>query len=216
MRTRTLIVGLTFLGMSVVSVSARAEVVNVPVSSGDQADWSRSDGGTGTTMVAGGPSVWHSTFATSIPPNSTNISFTFDSFAVDDKGVVVLGLPIGDAVIGQPNGGAAGAGTFDFGDGSGSQAHTFVGFTPGTSFPLLDGETNFTLLVYVNNTGTSDPSADPSDVTIANPSSFTFSGTLTYETTEESVPALPGGWLMLLAAGLLLVGSLYLRRRMAT
>ena len=124
-------------------------------------------------------------------------------------------MPIGDAVIGQPNGGAAGAGTFDFGDGSGSQAYTFVGFTPGASFPVPDGVTNFTLVVYVDNTGTSDPSADPSDVTIANPPSFSFSGTLTYET-NETVPTLPAGWLKLLAAMLLLVGSPYLRRRMAT
>lgn len=170
-----------------VSDSAQGVMVNVPVESSNSAAWARSDGGTGTTMVSGGPAVWNSTFEVSIPPGSSAISFTLDSFSADDKGVVELnGTIIGDAVIFQPNGGAAGAGTFDFGLGGGNQAYTFVGFTPGASFPLPDGTTTFTLIVYMNDTGTSDPMAPPLSQT--NISGFGLSGDLNFDAPATSTP----------------------------
>jgi hypothetical protein len=98
------------------------------VDSSNSAAWTRSDGGSGTTMPAGGPGVWNSRFVTSIPAGATNISFKLDTFAADDKGVAQLnGTTIGDAAVQRPNGAAAGAGTFDFGLGAGNQPYNFVG-----------------------------------------------------------------------------------------
>jgi hypothetical protein len=163
-------------------------VVDVPVSSSDTAAWSRSDGGTGTTGVQNStPGVWNSTFTFSIPAGSTAISFTLDTYNVDDKGVLQLnGTTIADAVIFQPNGGAAGAGTFDFGMGGGSQAYTYVGFTPGAEFPLTDGTTTFTLVGLVNDTNSASPSSTPLE--FVNISGFGVSGTLSFDAPSTSTP----------------------------
>src|SRR5688572_18734403 len=140
--------------MGGIAAAGAVHAVDVTVSSANSAAWSRSDGGTGTVAQGGStPGVWNSTFATSIPPGSTAISFTLDTFGVDDKGVVQLnGTTIADATIFIANGAAGGAGVFDFGLGAGSQPYNFVGFTPGTAFPLPDGTTAFTLIAYVNDT----------------------------------------------------------------
>ena len=179
-----------------------ALAVTIPVSSSDSASWDRSNGGTGTAMPIGGPGVWNSQFVVSIPPGATNIAFTIDSLAVDDKGVAqVNGTTVGDAVIFGANGAAAGSGTFDYGQGGGSQPYTFAGFTPGTATGLPNGTTDVTVTVYVNDTGTSNPSAPPFDiVTVA--SSFNFSGSLTYDVGSAApgpvaVTAL-SGWSMFL------------------
>jgi hypothetical protein len=168
--------------------SAHAVVTNVSVSSSDSASWSRSDGGTGTTGTSGvTPGVWNSTFSYSIPAGSTAISFTLDSYAADDKGVVKLnGAIIADAVVFQPNGGAAGAGTFDFGQGGGSQAYTYVGFTPGVVIPLPNGTTAFTLVGYVNDTSSADPSSTPLPFVFI--SSFGLSGTLSFDAPLTPTP----------------------------
>jgi hypothetical protein len=114
-----------------------------------------------------------------VPAGATNISFTLDSFGTDDKGVVQLnGTNIADAVIFVASGAAAGAGTFDFGLGGGNQAYTYVGFTPGTAFPIANGTTTVTIVVRMNDTGTGDPSAPP--LAQANTTSFSIGGTLTY------------------------------------
>ena len=178
----------SMLGIAVPLGSAGAVVVNVPVSSSDTAAWSRSDGGTGTTGVQNStPGVWNSTFTYSIPAGSTAISFTLDNYNVDDKGVLQLnGTTIADAVIFQANGGAAGAGTFDFGMGGGSQAYTYVGFTPGTAFPLANGTTTFTLVGLVNDTNSSSPSSTPLE--FVNISSFGLSGTLSFDAPATSTP----------------------------
>lgn len=175
------------LGLLFLSASAELAAVTVNVSSSDSASWARSNGGTGTAMPIGGPGVWNSVFSVTIPPGATNIAFTLDSFAVDDKGVVQMnGATVGDAVIFGVNGSAAGLGTFDFGQGGGSQPYTFQGFTPGAPTALPNGSTNFTLTAYVNDTGTSNPSAPPtSTVTVA--SSFSLSGSLTYDTAQAPI-----------------------------
>ena len=206
---------IALLGSIALAGSAQGGVVNVPVSSSNSAAWARSpNGGTGTSNT-GGPGVWNSAFAASIPAGSTSISFTLDSFGVDDKGVVELnGVNIGDAVIFQTNGGAAGAGTFDFG--GGNAAYTFVGFTPGASTPLADGTAAFNLIGYVNDTGTSNPSAAP--LQVAGPTGFNFFGTLTYDTGPDSVlpiPALSGIGLALLALILAAAAALMLTRSRA-
>jgi len=176
------------LALIAIISSTQALAVSVPISSSDGASWTRSSGGTGTAMNIGGPGVWNSKYVTAIPPGATNISFTLDSFAVDDKGVVQLnGSTIGDGVIFGANGAAAGLGTFDFGLGGGSQAYNYVGFTPGAAIGLPNGTTNFTLTGYVNDTGTSNPSAPPF-VTVTVASSFTLSGTLSYNTGEAPAP----------------------------
>ena len=87
---------------------------------------------------------------------------------------------IADAVVLRANGTAAGPGTFDFGLGAGNQAYTFVGYTPGTEFPLPDGTVDVTLLIYMNDTGTGDPAAPPLSAVFIN-SSVAVSGTLTYD-----------------------------------
>jgi len=168
--------------------SAHAVVTNVSVSSSDTASWSRSDGGTGTTGTAGvTPGVWNSTFSYSIPAGSTAISFTLDTYSADDKGVLQLnGTTIGDAVVFQPNGGAAGAGTFDFGQGGGSQAYTYVGFTPGVVIPIANGTTTFTLVGYVNDTSSSNPSSTPLEFVFI--SSFGLSGTLSFDAPVTATP----------------------------
>jgi type VI secretion system secreted protein VgrG len=175
--------------VSGIATSGSAHAVDVPVSSSNSAAWSRSDGGTGTVAVGGStPGVWNSTFAASIPPASTAISFTLDSFSADDKGVVQLnGTTIGDATIFIANGAAGGAGVFDFGLGGGSQAYSFVGFTPGTAFPLADGTTAFTLVVYMNDTSSADPMATPHP-TVPATSSFSLSGNLAYQVAATETP----------------------------
>jgi hypothetical protein len=180
----------SMLAVAVPLGTASAVVVNVPVSSSDTASWSRSDGGTGTTGVQNStPGVWSSTFTFSIPPGSTAISFTLDTYNVDDKGVLQLnGTIIADAVIFQANGGAAGLGTFDFGQGGGSQAYTYLGFTPGDMFPLANGTTTFTLVGLVNDTNSASPSSTPLE--FVNISSFGLSGTLSFDAPATTTPTL--------------------------
>jgi hypothetical protein len=161
--------------------AVNAAVITVPVSSSNTSAWTRSNGGTGTTMPAGGPAIWNSTFVSVIPAGATNISFTLDTFLADDKGVIKLnGTTIADAVVQRANGAAAGPGTFDFGLGAGNQAYNFVGFVPGTAFPLPNGTAQMTLVVYMNDTGVTDPAAPPLSVT--NISGFSLTGSLKYTT----------------------------------
>ncbi len=103
------------------------------------------------------------------------------------------GTTIGDATIFIANGAAGGAGMFDFGLGGGSQAYSFVGFTPGTAFPLPDGTTAFTLIAYINDTSSADPMATPHP-TVPATSSFNLSGTLTFvaPVTETPTPTTTG------------------------
>lgn len=198
--------------------TAGAAAVTVPISSSDGTSWSRSNGGTGTSMPVGGPGVWNSVYTVAIPPGATNISFALSTFGVDDKGVVQLnGSTIGDAVIFIANGGAAGVGTFDFGDGGGNQPYTYVGFTPDGAVSLPDGTTNFELIAYVNDTGSSNPSSVPfPTVTVA--SSFNLNGTLSYDvaggTTPAQIPTSPT-WSLFLTAlllGLMAIGVVRSRR----
>jgi len=156
-----------------------AATVTVPISC--PTGWTLSNATSGCTMVQGGPAIYTGTFTAAIPAGATNISFTLNSFSVDDKGVVQLnGTTIGDAVIATSNGAAGGAGTFDFGLGGGNQAYSFVGFVPGTAFPIANGTLQMTLVVFMNDTNSTDPSAPPLAVT--NISGFGLSGTLTYDT----------------------------------
>ena len=195
------------------AVASGAAAVDVSVSSSDSASWARSNGGTGTAMPIGGPGVWNSRFTATIPPGATNISFTLDSFAVDDKGVVNLnGTVIGDAVIFGVNGSAAGLGTFDFGSGPGS--YTFGGFTPGAAISLPDGTTNFELTAFVNDTGTSNPSA-PAFPTVTVASSFNLAGTLSYDIAGAvaPIPTLPQWALLLMAMLVALLGISAMRPR---
>jgi hypothetical protein len=166
---------------------ADAVVTNVPVSSSNAADWQRSDGGSGTTMPQGGPSVWNAAFQVAIPPGATAISLTLDSFSADDKGVVELNAGIiADHVIFNANGSAGGAGVFDFGDGAGSVSYTFAGWTPGTVFPLPDGITDPMLIVYINDTSTTNPMATPIPTTFI--SSFSLAGTLSFDAPGTETP----------------------------
>jgi hypothetical protein len=208
-----IIVGLAF--------ASQASAVTVPVASSDSSSWARSNGGTGTSMPLGGPGVWNSRYTATIPSGATNISFTLDSFSVDDKGVVQLnGSNIGDAVIFGSNGSAAGPGIFDFGSGAGS--YTFVGFTPGAEISLPDGTANFELTAFVNDTGTSNPSA-PAFAIVGVASSFNLSGTLSYDVAGAApvpgavtpIPTLPQWGLILLAVLVALSGMGVMRFRRA-
>lgn len=199
------------LGVAATMSAAQAQTVNIPVDSANTAAWLRSDGGSGAEMVNGGPAVWNSRFVTTIPAGATGISFTLDTFGTDDKGVVRLnGTTIGDAVIFLSNGAAAGAGTFDFGLGGGNQAYTYVGFTPGAATSLPDGTTSFTLVVYMNDTNSGDPSAPPLPSTYI--SSFALSGTLRYSLPQAPVPTL-SEWATILLGAILVVFALVRLRR---
>jgi len=201
----------TLLGIAAATSAAQAQTVTIPVDSTNTAAWLRSDGGSGAEMVNGGPAVWNSRFVTAIPAGATNISFTLDTFGTDDKGVVQLnGTTIGDAVIFLSNGAAAGPGTFDFGLGGGNQAYNYVGFTPGASTSLPGGATNFTLVVYMNDTSSSDPSASPLTSTYI--SNFTLSGTLRYNLPPAPVPTLSEWATILLGATLVVFALVRLRR----
>lgn len=159
---------------------ARATEISVPVSHADTANWLRSDGGQGSSMPTGGPSVWNARFVVSVPAGASGISFKLDNFLGDDKAVVHLnGGFIADAVVTRPNGTAAGAGSFDFGLGAGNQPYVFVGYTPGTQFPLPVGTTTVTILVFLNDTGSADASAPPLPVTVT--SGFAMTGTVRYD-----------------------------------
>jgi hypothetical protein len=196
------------------SSSAYAAAVTVSVSSSDTAAWALSAGGTGVSVPNGGPAIWNSRFSATIPPGSTNIRFTLNSFEADDKGVIQLngGSPIADDTTGTSNGGAAGAGTFDFGLGGGNAPYTFVGFTPGTSSSLPDGTTNFSLLVSINDTGVTNPSAPP--LSQAFISDFRLSGTLDYDeaiapppqVTPTPVPVMPVLMLVIMGAFVSYIG----------
>lgn len=169
------------LAVVALASSAYAAAVTVPVSSTDTAAWSLlPGGGTGTSVPNGGPAIWNSQFSATIPAGATNIRFTLNSFTADDKGVIQLnGSAIADDTTGVANGVAAGVGTFDFGLGGGNAAYTFVGFTPGASSSLPNGTTNFSLRVFINDTGVTNPSAPT--LPVANISNFTLAGTLDYD-----------------------------------
>jgi hypothetical protein len=211
---RTIVLAL--LGVMVAMGAAQAQTTTVTVSSSDSAAWIRSNGGTGTSMPAGGPGVWNSRFVTTIPVGATNISFTLDSFFPDDKGVVQSnGTTVGDGVIFFGNGTAAGAGTFDFG--SGNFAYTYVGFTPGTATALPNGTTNFELVGYINDTNVSDPSAPPLSVT--NISGFSLEGALKYDavavppSVQAPIPTLSEWGTILLGALLMAATLVWMRRK---
>jgi hypothetical protein len=196
--------------------AARAQTTTITVD--NSSAWVRSDGGTGTTMPAGGPAIWNSRFTATIPAGATNISFTLDTFFPDDKGVVQLnGTTIGDGVIFFGNGTAAGPGTFDFGLGGGNQPYTYVGFTPGTATALPNGTTGVTVVVYMNDTGVADPFSPPLSQTFI--SGFTVSGSLSYTLAPPParvatpVPTLSEWALILLAALMAAVTLLRMRRR---
>jgi hypothetical protein len=191
--------------------NAQAQTVTVDVDSSVAASWLRSDGGTGTTMPAGGPGVWNSRFVVAIPAGATNIQFTLNSFFPDDKGVVQLnGTTIGDAVIFGSNGAAAGPGTFDFGLGGGNNPYVYAGFVPGSATSLPNGTTTFTLVAYINDTGVADPSSVP--LATAFISGFSLTGTLSYVLplvagpAPTAVPTL-SEWTMLLMITLVIVGA---------
>jgi hypothetical protein len=196
--------------------AAHAQPNTVTVDSSNTAAWQRSDGGTGSSMPNGGPGIWNSRFVATIPAGATNIAFTLDTFLPDDKGVVQLnGTTIGDGVIFFGNGTAAGPGTFDFGLGGGNQAYTYVGFTPGATTAIPNGTTNFTLVVYMNDTGVSDPSSPPLAVTSI--SGFSLSGTLSYDTAvappvaQVAIPTLSEWGMIVMVA--LLVGVTFVGMR---
>jgi len=168
------------LAGAVIAGSAQAIEISVPVDSITQEGWVRSDGGIGTSMTPGGPAVWNTRFVVTLPAEATAISFKLDGFLADDKGVVHLnGVFIADAAVTRPNGTAAGPGTFDFGLGAGNLPYTFVGYVPGTAFPILPGTTTVTVLVYMNDTGTPDPSAPP--LAVAGTSGISFDGAVRYD-----------------------------------
>lgn len=208
-------VGLALLGG--LAPLAWAAQVTVPVQSSNSTAWLRSDGGSGTVMPTGGPAVWNARFVATIPAGATNISFTLDSFQVDDKGVIQLNSStIADAVIFSGDGVAAGPGTFDFGLGAGNQPYVFAGFTPGNPIGLANGTTSMTLVVYVNDTGTPNPSAPPLSAVFL--SSFSLNGTLTYSVADApaevaEIPTLSEWGLIILATVLALMAFAQGRRR---
>lgn len=190
---------------------AHATLVSVAVDTSDSADWTRSDGGTGSVIPVGGPSIWSASFSALIPTGATGISFTLDTFLVDDKGVLQLNdMTIADAIVLRANGTAAGIGTFDFGLGAGNQTYNYTGFVPGTIFSLPDGTTDITLTAYVNDTGVVDPSAPP--LSVANISGFFLQGTLNYNTVS-AVPIPATAWLF--GSGLLGLVGVTRKRRVA-
>jgi hypothetical protein len=211
MNTTTRIYTRVLLAVVALASSAYAAAVTVPVSSSDTAAWIISPGGgTGTSVPNGGPAIWNSQFSATIPAGATNIRFTLNSFTADDKGVIQLngGSPIADDTTGVSNGAAAGAGTFDFG--GGDAPYTFVGFTPGASSSLPNGTTSFSLLVSINDTGVTNPSAPP--LSQAFISDFTLTGTLDYDeaiappVAAAPVPVMPVFMLLMMCAVMSCIG----------
>jgi hypothetical protein len=186
MRMKAGFSGAALLTVALLTLPLTAETVNINTST-DPASWTRApNAGTGAAQVAGGPSVWNSTFTYSIPPGSTGISFRLDSLYIDDKGIVLLnGSNIADTV--HSNNAINAAGVFDFGDGMGSVAYNFVGWSPvPKTIPLSDGTTNFSLVVLVNDTNTLEPAATPLPTT--NISDFILTGALTFTAPGTETP----------------------------
>jgi len=185
MRTRSLIVGLTFLGMGPVLLSAQPPIVNIDA---------------------------------------------IANCATDSSNAVEVTIPAGTWLVRQID--TSGGGDFtawspwaDTTNCSGDTCET--GWIMGTNIMAPD--------VPHADFGTYDPYAteelafenDAGEISITLASEQTVKfwiqdtpctdnrGGISLEITE-SVPAMPSGWLMLLVAVLLLVGSLYLRRRTAS
>ena len=186
MRKRSWFSFVALLTLTLATLPSIADTVTINTST-DPASWTRApNAGTGTTQVAGGPSVWNSAFTYSIPAGSTGISFQLDSLFIDDKGIVRLnGTNIADTV--HSNNAINAAGVFDFGDAMGSVAYNFVGWSPvPKTIPLSDGTTSFSLVVLVNDTNTLDPAATPLPET--NISGFTLTGVLSFTVATTATP----------------------------
>jgi PEP-CTERM motif len=162
---------------------------------------------TGTTLPGANIASWNgfgqATLNFSLPSDAISVSLAISNLGADDRMVMRLnGINVADRFVF----GGGGAGMFDFG--AGDVPYTFTG---NTSFLInsgfVIGGVN-QLVIYFNNTGSSDRSA-PTHGFVNNTDGVDWSETGTVTFSESSPVPEPASWTMLgLGAGLLAVGKL--------
>ncbi len=156
--------------------------------------------------------VWLATLSFTLPADAINVELNTTTLLADDKLVVSLnGTDIGNSLVA----GGTGAGNF-FRNGA-SEAITYSGnqaLSVTSGFVL--GGTNH-LIVYVNNTDTTDPNAAPSNFAFPTAdTSFDLTGAVTYdEAVQAGVPEPQYIGLWLGFGGAILAGARRLRNKLS-
>jgi hypothetical protein len=182
--------GTPFQTPSGLSITSNTTITGTPLPGASLAQW---DG------------FWFATLHFSLPADAMNPMLSITSLGSDDRMVIRLnGNDIADNLVA----GGGGPGVFDFG--SGDQPYNFSGNTNFVvSSGLIIGGVN-TLAVYVNNTGSRDPSAVTRGfVNQTDGTDASFSATVGF--TERSAVPEPETW-STLALGIGLVGASQMRR----
>jgi hypothetical protein len=142
--------------------------------------------------ILGTPGVWQGLFEFFLPADIASAEMSIFNLVVDDRIVMSLNgniIPGADAVIF----GNGGVGIHDFGDGAGSVAYDFVGsprwkqpdpYQVVVSSGFIFGGTN-QLIAYVNNTGTGNPTAQPTNAGLS--TAFGISGSITTSKVEKKL-----------------------------
>lgn len=141
--------------------------------------------GTSPIDLAKFDGVWLATLTFALPSDAINVALNTTTLLADDKLVVSLnGVDIGNALVT----GITGAGTF-FRNGASEPIVYSANQALSVSSGFVLGGTN-TLIVFVNNTDTTDPNAPPSNFAFSTAdTAFDLAGAVTYrEAVQTGVP----------------------------
>jgi hypothetical protein len=154
--------------------------------------------------------VWLAKLTFTFPADAINIALNTTSLLADDKLVVSLnGTDIGNALVG----GGTGAGTFFRNGASESVVYSGNQALSVSSGFVLGGTNN--LIVYVNNTDTTDPNAAPSNFAFPTAdTAFELAGAVTYSESAQSAVPEPQSALWFGLGGAILAGVRRLRSKL--